>query len=321
MSAAPAEVLCLGESMVLLASEHRLSLADTPDVALHVAGAESNVACGLAHLGHRVEWYSRLGSDPFATRVLRLLSSRGVAAPDVALDATRPTGIYFKELGETGSRVLYYRAGSAASAMGPDDLPARRLGERRLCHVSGITAALSDSCDALLTRLLLEGGREGTRVSFDVNYRPALWPVEVAGPRLLELARAADLVLVGQDEAEVLWGARDVRQVRDLLPDVTDLVVKDADRDASHVSRGGDGRDVVTTVPALRVEVVEAIGAGDAFAAGYLAGWLRGADPTTALRLGHLMAGHTLRHLGDLPPLPPAEEVLAAATTGEDWMS
>ncbi|WP_198671911.1 sugar kinase [Desertihabitans aurantiacus] len=311
-----APVLCLGETMVLGASAHRLPLEETPDVELHVAGAESNVAAGLAHLGQDVEWFSRLGEDPFATRIRALLRSRGVRADAVVTDPTRPTGLYFKDVRPTGSRVLYYRAGSAASALGPDDLGRLHLDRRRLVHVSGITAALSASCDALLEQLLTSP-RPRPLVSFDVNHRPTLWDAPTAGPRLLELARRADVVLVGLDEAERLWGTAEEDAVRALLPEVSHLVVKDADRAATSFTLR-DGGDERTSVPALRVAVVEAIGAGDAFAAGWLASWLDRHDPTTALRLGHLMAACTLQHLGDLPPLPPADRLRALAADA-DW--
>ncbi|SDS00742.1 sugar kinase [Microterricola viridarii] len=315
--AAP-EALCIGETMVMLVPEPGEPLAHAESVATHIGGAESNVASGLASLGIGAEWFSRLGADPLAARILGELQARGVDTRGVTTDPSRPTGLYLKDHGSGSSRVYYYRAGSAASALGPADLDALALESRRLVHVSGITAALSDSCDALLQRILVERAAAITAaVSFDVNYRPALWGIAEAAPRLLELARAADLVIVGRDEAETLWGTTDAASVRALIPDAAQLVVKDAEFGATQFDAHG-----ASYVPALRVDVVEAVGAGDAFAAGYLAAWLSGTDTATALRLGHIMAGYTLGAVSDIVDLPSPELLFALAQTPDDeWQA
>lgn len=290
------EVLCVGEALIAFApSEDAVgavaqSLAVCDEVQLFVAGAEANVAIGLADAGHRVEWFGRVGDDPFGARIRAHLGSRGVAADAVVRDPDRPTGLYFKDRDGAKSTMYYYRRGSAASAMSPADLPALRLAERRLTHLSGITAALSAQCDALVEAVLASGAA----VSFDVNFRAKLWPAEVAGPRLLTLASLASVVLVGRDEAETLWGASTPDDIRALLPEVPVLVVKDADIGATEFSQG-----LETFVAAQQVEVVEPIGAGDAFAAGYLAGYLEGSAPGERLLRGHALAAEVLGQVGD----------------------
>ena len=151
----------------------------------------------------------------------------------------------------------------------------------------------------------------GSLVSFDVNHRSRLWPAEQAAPVLRDLANRCDLVFVGQDEAETLWGTTDPLAVRRLLPDPETLVVKDGAVGATAMCR--DAEPVF--VPAPRVAVVEPVGAGDAFAAGYLAGLLRDLDPVRRLRLGHLVAAQALTSSGDNAPVPPwawFERLLAA---------
>ena len=301
--------------MVLLASVDGSSLESTLDLNLYVAGAESNVAIGLAHLGHDVEWFGRVGRDPFGARISRFLTNRGVTTSRVVVDDARPTGVYFKDQIDGRSDVYYYRAGSAASASSRGDVADLSIEHRRLCHVSGITAALSSSCDDLLQQVVVERQRSAVAVSFDVNYRPSLWEVGVAAPRLLELARASDIVVVGRDEADVLWSTGDADGVRELLSNVPELVVKDAHRGATHYGPKGK-----TFVPALPVDVVEAIGAGDAFAAGVLSGWLRGWGAVESLRLGHIMAAFTLQHVSDSPFLPEASLILDLTKVSvEEW--
>ena len=253
-----------------------------------------------------------VGSDPFGERIREFLSGRGVDVGGVVVDETRSTGVYFKEHIDGRSEVYYYRAGSAASAMSRKDAARLALGQRRLCHVSGVTAALSPGCDDLLQRIVLERDGDECPVSFDVNYRARLWDVATAAPRLLELARAADIVIVGRDEADLLWSTGDAEGARRLLPDVPQLIVKDAEIGATQFSEEG-----AVFVPALSVEVVEPVGAGDAFAAGYLSGWLDGWSVERSLRLGHLMAAFTLQHVSDLPELPVATELAELSTLDE----
>jgi 2-dehydro-3-deoxygluconokinase len=303
----PPSLLCVGETMVLLTPDAG-PLSESSHLGIHVGGAESNVASGLAHLGHDVEWFSRVGNDPFGRIILDFLSARGVGLGNVAVDRTRPTGIYFKDREQGESHVYYYRSGSAASALSPDDLASLSLKSRSLCHVSGITAALSPSADDLIQRMVIDRAVPELLVSFDVNYRQALWPRAEAAPRLLELARGADIVVVGRDEAQVLWGTELAEDVRAILPDVAHLVVKDAGIEAIHFAGSR-----VTRQPALKADVVEAVGAGDAFAAGFLSGLVRQFEIRRALRLGHLMAGLTLQHVSDLPTLPAAEAILAVS--------
>ncbi|WP_425470984.1 sugar kinase [Streptomyces armeniacus] len=248
---------------------------------------------------------------------------------------------------QSTAEVAYYRAGSAASAMAPGtvDLDAARSG--RILHLTGITAALSADCLAL-TRTLTAPYEGRPLVSFDVNYRVGLWR-SPADPRvLLELARGCDLVFVGEDEAEAAWGVTGGPDaLRAALPEPETLVVKHGaegatafvrevapergggaagdgapERDAAHGSGAADGRapDRRVRVPALRVDVVASVGAGDAFAAGFLSATLRGLPLRDRLRHGHLLAAAALTVPGDLaePPARDAADRLVALDA-EAW--
>ncbi|WP_415923679.1 PfkB family carbohydrate kinase [Streptomyces scabiei] len=204
-------------------------LADVPSFDRAIGGAESNVACALAAAGHTVRWVSRVGADGFGDHLVETIGGHGVDVTSVRRDPARPTGVYFRTAEDRTAdthEVAYYRAGSAASAMSPAtvDLTAARAG--RVLHLSGITAALSDDCLTLLRDLTApHPGRP--LISFDVNHRPALWRTPDGPHVLLELARAADLVLVGEDEAEEAWGVTGgPTAIRALLPEPRTLVVK-----------------------------------------------------------------------------------------------
>jgi 2-dehydro-3-deoxygluconokinase len=277
------DVACVGESMALVTPDPPAPLRLGGPMRLEVAGAESTVACYLAQLGRSAAWVSRVGADPLGDLVRTTIGGWGVDTSGVTVDAGAPTGVFFKD---PGRGVHYYRAGSAASRLGPGT----RVPAATLTHLSGITPALSDSCAALVDRLLDE-----RRCSFDVNYRPGLWPVSRAAPRLLRLARRAEIVFVGLDEAQTLWGVSSAADVRALLPGPATLVVKDGAAGATSFHAGG-----VDAVPTPPVEVVEPVGAGDAFAAGYLAGMLRGLAEPDRLALGHRIAAAALGTTGDV---------------------
>lgn len=317
--------VCVGESMAVLVPAVPGPLEDVAVFHRSMGGAESNVARGLVALGVPAAWVSRVGDDGFGRHVRAAVAAAGVDTGAVAIDPVRPTGLYVKETADDVTIPRYYRAGSAASALGPelldDPAVARLLDRADLVHLSGITAALSDSCLALLEALLARR-RPGRLVSFDLNWRPALWrgrdPRSVGRDVLGPLLDAADIVLLGADEATEVLGTGDPASLRELLPGPDTIVVKDAGHAATALSRTGDGIRVVRE-PALVVDVVEPMGAGDAFAAGFLAGTLRGYGLRERLRLGHLMAAAVLVVPDDHAPPPPPElrDRLLACPAGE----
>lgn len=292
------DVICVGETMALVTPVEPVPLATADLFRIECGGAESNVAIQLRQLGLETMWFSRLGADPLGERVLTAVGSHGVDTSLVITDPSAPTGLYLKDPGLGGTRVHYYRKGSAASRMSPADLGVLPLSAARLVHVSGITPGLSPSCRSMLDRLFELTAATEALLSFDVNYRPGVWSVEDAAPVLLDFARRADVVLVGRDEAEVLWGTSTAEAVRDLLPGTRRLVVKDADVGATEFIPGQE----TIFVPARRVEVVESVGAGDAFAAGYLAALLAGAPAAERLARGHEQAASALSSTADFVP-------------------
>ncbi|GAA1699409.1 sugar kinase [Streptomyces yatensis] len=334
------DVVCLGESMVTFVPSRPGRLADVPSFARGIGGAESNVACGLARAGHRARWISRVGTDGFGEHLVREIAATGVDTAYVQRDPHRPTGIYFRTAGERAvgpetvdgsggadgdgdggaeplAEVVYYRAGSAAAAMSPALIPRERAWSGRVLHLTGITPALSADCRALMRELTARApGRP--LVSFDLNYRVSLWQREQREQRegdaeegpavLLGLARGCDLVFVGEDEAEAVWGLRGPAAIRAALPEPEMLVVKQGGAGATAYARRPDGTDAVTFEPAPRVEVVAPVGAGDAFAAGFLSGTLRGLPIAERLRHGHLMAAAALTVPGDLGTPPSREQ-------------
>ncbi len=286
-------LLTAGETMAMVAPAAAERLEHAEVFRIDAGGAESNVAAHAAALGQPAAWFSRVGDDALGRRVVSRVGARGVDVSRVVIDADHPTGLYLKD---PGHGVAYYRAGSAAAHLSEADAGALSWDGVALLHVSGITAALGGTAPAFLRRIVDRARRAGVPVSVDVNHRAPLWAVAAAAGPLLELARSADIVFVGRDEAETLWGAADADAVRALLPDAPQLIVKDGAVGATLFAH-----DSVVFEPALVVDVVEPVGAGDAFAGGYLAALLAGASPRQRLRSGHERAALTMATTGDFP--------------------
>ncbi|MFH5824464.1 sugar kinase [Georgenia sp. AZ-5] len=289
------EVLCIGETMAMITSSDASPIATAETFTISPGGAESNLAQYLAELGVATAWVSALGDDPLGDRVEAAIAASGVDTRWVTRDPDAGTAVYVKD---PGREVYYYRKGSAASRMGPEHVAGWPIETARWVHVSGITPALSPSCRELLPAVIDAARGFGAGVSFDVNYRPRLWPTAEASATIQPLADRADVVLVGRDEAQTLWGTATAEDVAALFPGAGRVVVKDGDVEAVEFDRTCDP-EVVTRVPARRVEVVESVGAGDAFGGGYLAGLLRGDTAQDRLELGHSLAAWVLASATD----------------------
>jgi 2-dehydro-3-deoxygluconokinase len=307
--------------MAMLTPVHAVPLHQATELHCGIGGAESNVAMGFAAMGLESHWVGRVGRDGFGTRIVNELREHGVGVTGVEVDSAMPTGVYVKVPAQesdpdAGSSVLYYRLGSAASAMGRATLAnpdvAGLLENAALIHLSGITAALSPECLELL-ETILASPRNGRTTSFDVNWRAALWAGRDRSV-LQRLANLADVVLVGKDEAEHAFGTTDEAELRRMMPNPEVLVIKNEAISAIALNRDGSREEV----PALSVAVVEPVGAGDSFAAGYLSGMLFGLGQKASLRRGHVAAACTLTVQGDRGPLPAAAELSAILESSDD---
>ncbi|MFE6625273.1 PfkB family carbohydrate kinase [Streptomyces sp. NPDC057740] len=289
------DVVALGESMVTFLPTRPGRLADVPSFERGIGGAESNVACALAAAGHRVRWVSRVGADGFGDHLVEAIGRYGVDVASVRRDPGRPTGVYFRTAADRGTdahEVAYYRAGSAASAMSVRNVDLDAVRSGRVLHLSGITAALSEGCLGLLRELLAAGGDDRPLVSFDVNYRAGLWrDGDEDGPGvLLELARRADVVFVGEDEAEEAWGITGGPEaVRAALPEPEVLVVKQGAVGATaFVSGAGGGGLAAPTRRSHTCHSLAPLGWANAPAPQGAAGGPEGSQPTggSPVRLG-----------------------------------
>ena len=310
----PIDVLTLGEAMVLFVATEPGALSEVTCFRRATAGAEFNVAIGLARLGLRVSFLTRVGGDAFGRHVQQVLQREGIAADLVQQDAAHRTGFMLKALAPTGQdpAIEYHRRGSAASHLGLPDLPATLLPQTRHVHLTGIAAGVSPSLRELVFELARQARAQGCTLSFDPNLRPALWP----SPRemidtLMPLAALCDWILPGQAEGERLTGRTRPEAIADafLAQGARGVVVKQGGEGAwFHDARTGQRGHL----PAQSVaHVVDTVGAGDGFAVGVISALLEGLDLGAATARGHAIGARVLQFPGDCDGLPTRDELSA----------
>lgn len=299
-------VATLGETMALMRTRDIGSLRHVSDLILGIGGAESNVAIGLQRLGVDAQWLGRVGDDPLGERVAREIRAEGVAVHGV-VDRDAPTGLMLKERPTTSSTaVLYYRSGSAGSRLRPEDLPPGWVERASVLHVSGITALLSDSARECMQAALDHARTAGVRVSFDVNYRASLAPADVAGPLLRKFAEQADIVFGGPEELQLLHPDSSAAEAaRRLVQSGRGEVV---------LKLGAEGAAAYLPDDHLHsagftVDVVDTVGAGDAFVAGYLSGLLQGLTVPQRLRRANACGAMLCMTPGDWESSPTLDDV------------
>ena len=307
------DVVTVGETMVLGVPPRPGRLRHAGSLELKIGGAESNLAIALSRLGLSAGWASYLGDDEPGQLVLDRIRAEGVDTSRVRRLIEHPTGLYLREQVGTGVRVYYYRRGSAASTMPPEAFDSGYLSGAKFLHLTGITPALSDDCRAFVLWAAREARASGTRVSFDVNYRSKLWDAKEARGFVEEILPDVSVLLAGDEETRALWGRDDDGLVRDLAREGPEEVV---------LKRGGAGslalvEGEILEHPAFSVTEVDPVGAGDAFAAGYLAGHLWDLPATERLRVANAMGAMSVATLGDYEGLPDEDE-LRAFLEGEE---
>lgn len=302
MNPEPYDVVGLGEVMLRLACRAPMRLEQARELDVSFGGTEANVLCALARLGRRTAWVSALPRNPWGERLGRELAGHGVDVSHVAWREGGRIGSYFIEYGVAPRpiRVVYDRAGSAFTTLDEGELDWGRLRRTRVVHLTGITPALSPRTRRLFERAVEEGQAGGALISLDVNYRAALWSAEEAGAYLGGLLPAVGLLFVGREDARRVFGL-------DGEPETVAEAFRDRAPKATVVlTLGEQGSLVLADRPyrpsrlyALDV-VADRVGAGDAFAAGFLHGLLADAGVQRAQDYGTALAALKCTMWGDI---------------------
>lgn len=306
------DVLLIGEPMVMFYANDTGSIAEAPVFSKGLAGAEVNVGIGLARLGHRVGYMTKLSTDELGKYIYKYLEKEKLASPYVTFDETKQVGLMFKNKVTTGDPdTLYYRKGSAASTLSIADVDSLDLTLVKVLHMTGIPPALSltarDACFYLMER----AKEEGCYITFDPNLRPALWESqEIMIKTLNKLASYADLVLPGLEEGQLLTGEASKEAIANYyLENGSKTVVMKLGSDGAFVKVKSESSYIV---PGFSVaEIVDTVGAGDGFAVGVISGYLDELSLEEAVRQANAIGAIQIQDASDNEALPTREKLTA----------
>lgn len=305
------DLVAVGEVLLRLSvpSPARIETARRLDV--QVGGAEANVAAAAARLGLRTAWISALPANAWGERIRRELAGHGVDCSYVRMVEGARVGTYFLEYGVPPRpvRVLYDRRDSAFARLAPDAVDWEPVRRARLVHLTGITPAVSGTARAIAERVL----REAPVVSFDVNYRATLWSPAEARAFAESVLPVARYLFLGREEARTVFGLAGPPE------ETVESLARRAPGAAIALLMGDEGSLVLEGGRLVRpgrrftVQVVDPIGAGDAYVAGFLAAALRGADLQAMVDTAAAVAALKCSLWGDIALIGPGdvEEVLA----------
>jgi 2-dehydro-3-deoxygluconokinase len=312
------DFLTFGENMIRFSTRNyeRLEQAQTLDI--RHGGTESNTAMGLARLGHPAAWVSRLVNNALGRKIAGELSHWGVDTSHVVWTNDGRMGTFFLEVGSPPrpSSVLYDRRDSSMSRMCVADFPWPLLSETRWLHATGITTGISETCRELVGEAMRRGRTAGLTVSYDVNYRARLWSSEQARAGMSPLCTEADIMFVTQADAGRIFGAQG-SSAEDTIRTLASSFARKAVVMTMGV-QGAMGFDkesgTLFRAPAYTVPyTIDRIGAGDAFDAGFIAGYLE-EGIAKGLAFGNAMAALKMTIHGDFPLVSRAE--VEALVTG-----
>ncbi|WP_099300615.1 sugar kinase [Bacillus sp. Marseille-P3800] len=297
------DVLSMGETMVLFSPRSSGQLRYETDFQAKVAGAETNTLIGLAKLGYKSSWISRVGDDEFGRKIIHAVRGEGIGTESVTIDDRYSTGLFFKEkTTEALTSVQYYRHQSAASFLSVNDVEPVDVSRFQYVYLTGITPALSETCADAVHALMRKAIAASVPVVFDPNIRKKLLHGEIGKQLMKDCMAASTIALPGRQEGDYLFGTTNEKQIAEACMELgADTVV---------VKLGEDGAYFQTKiesgyVPAFSVRrVVDPVGAGDGFAAGLLAGLLEKKSIEESVKQGCAIGAIVTQVNGDIEGLP-----------------
>ncbi|MEO7018020.1 MAG: sugar kinase [Leifsonia sp.] len=303
-----AYVFTFGETMGLYRTTELGGLETATDAKISIGGAESNVAIGLQRLGVDTVWAGRVGNDALGRRVVRELRAEGISVR-ATIDDEAPTGLMLKEKPTADTtRVYYYRRGSAGSHLVEDDLDHDLIAYAAILHVTGITASISASGERAVYSAIEAARAAGVPVSFNVNHRASLWPNGHPGPVYRRIATMSDILFAGEDESRLI-APRHAETIDDLASSLSELGPREVLIKLGAKGSSGIIDGEIFRAGAHTVRLVDSVGAGDAFVAGYLAARLRGSTPAERIELATAVGAFACLGAGDWESLPRTQDL------------
>jgi len=299
------DVLCLGEALI----EFNQVPDDTNNTYRSGFGGDtSNTAIAVARQGTSSGFLSKVGNDPFGIKLLELWKREGVDCTYVLQHPECPTGIYFVTHDENGHHFNYYRRGSAASQMTPEDVTADVFSQSKVLHLSAITQAISDSSRETAFAAIHQARKSGVKISYDTNLRLKLWTLNQARDVINHVVPMCDLLLPSLEDVTSLTGLLDPEAITDYYLELgAKLVVLKQGSLGVRVSDGKDNQHI----PGHTVKAIDATGAGDTFDGAFLSEWLRSDDPFAAAEYANAAAALSTTNYGAVDSIPNRDNVAA----------
>lgn len=311
-------LITFGETSAVFVAREIGRMRYCRDFGIRPGGAEATVAVGARKLGIDTAWISALGDDEMGHYILGVVAAEQVDVSRVAIVPGMPTAVFLRERLPAGAaRHYYYRTGSAFSSYRPEMLDADFIASARMLHLTGITPALSASCEASMWRAIDIARAAGARIVFDPNVRLSLWDRDRARAVLERFMAAADIVLPGLEDLQMLYGEIAPQEALARLRALGcgSIVLKLGAGDVIVAEASGE-----TVVPVKTIaDPVDLMGAGDAFAAGCLTGLLNGRDLVGASELGVAVASLAIQLPGNIEAMPSWAEVERQRTGATVW--
>lgn len=302
------EIITIGETMIVFNALQVGPLRHVSEFRRSYAGAESNVAIGLARLGKSTGWISKLGEDEFGEYIYTMVKNEGVDVSRVIKDCSGKTGICIKEYCDGGRTIIhYYRLNSAASRIKPSDLDEEYLASAKLLHITGISLAISENSKRTIYRAVELARTNGVKVSFDPNIRLQLWNPKRAKKEICSVLGKVDLFFPGKREIELIFETKDpeiaIRRALDY--GISQVAVK-LGKEGALVG----GNDYYYHIPGIPVQMIDEVGAGDGFVSGYLFGYLNKLSPIDCGKIGNAIGAIVTTSVGDVEALPSPAQLL-----------
>lgn len=303
------DVITIGDAMITMNPTSKGPMRFVHSFERNVGGAELNVAIGCARLGLDTGWISRLGNDEFGRYIQHFVRGEGIDTSQLKLVDGYPTSVNFKEVLEDGSgRTFYYRLNSPTLTLTPDSLEESYIANARILHITGVFPAIDEKNVAIIKHAVTLAKRNGVLVSFDPNIRLKLWSRERAKEVISDILPFVDILLTGTDEAELLFDTKDEKEIieKSKLLGVSYVALKKGEEG----SVGYHNDEIIQSAPVTARKVVDTVGAGDGFDAGFLYGILQQWPLKKILMFANTIGSMVVSVSGDNEGLPYLEDVL-----------
>jgi 2-dehydro-3-deoxygluconokinase len=304
------DVLTIGDAMITFNPCSKGPLRFVHSFERKVGGAELNVAIGCARLGLKTGWISRLGNDEFGRYILNFVRGEGIDVSEVKLVNGYPTSLNFKEILEDGSgRTFYYRANSPTTTLTPESLNEEYIQNAKLLHITGVFLAINKEKNVeVIKRAISIAKKSGLLISLDPNIRLKLWSKEEAKDTLSTFLPYIDILLTGSEEAEILLGVSNPKEIIERCKSygISYIAIKQGEKGSIGYYNG----QYMEAPPVKPRKVVDTVGAGDGFDAGFIYGVLHGWPLERTLQFANTIGSMVVSVSGDNEGLPYLEDVL-----------